>query len=1169
MIYNFKKIEKKWQKKWEEKKIFDARIDKKKKKFYCLEMFPYPSGKGLHIGHVLNYTIGDIYARFKKMNGFNVIHPMGYDAFGLPAENAAISVGEHPKKYTKNSIDTFMKQQKALGLSYDWDKTLATCEPDYYKWNQFFFLKLLEKGLVYRKKAPVNWCPKCNTVLANEQVQNGKCWRHEDTEVEVKHLEQWFIKITNYADELLDNIDNLDWPEKIKLMQKNWIGRSEGVEIDFEIESENSNVIIVHGCPFNVKKAMDEKTRTYDKHWIPWVKKQLEEKDIKVFTPLMPKSWEPSYEDWKNEFNKLPVNENSILIGHSCGGAFLVRWLGETKKKVKKLIFVSPSVVLDDELKSLKLKELYDFEINEEVKANVEEIIAFVSDNDKKRIEDSADLLVKKLSVRLIEVKGCGHFIEKHMGTKEFPELLDEIISKGKFPVFTTRPDTIYGVTFMVISAQHEKLMGFVTKGQKKDVEKFLKKIKVVSQKSKRDSEFLNKEGVFTGSYAINPVTKEKVPVYAGNFVVADYGSGMVMAVPAHDQRDFDFAKKYGIKIKQVIVPSFLNKDTPPRKDAKDTKRNIIYAIVLDKSGKKFIALKNKKFPWLTPVIGGIEEGEGSVLAAEREIKEETGYQNFKLERQMPYQLHAQFYAAHKKVNRSVFSNVFVFRLKDEKTLPLLKEEAEMHEVQWLPVSELRTLYPIAELDEIIKWFNEGYVAYAGSGKLINSEKFNNLDSEKAKKEIIKFLIKNKIGKKTTQFKLKDWLISRQRYWGTPIPIVYCDKCGIVPIPEKDLPVILPDKVQFGKGNPLKTNKAFLKVKCPRCNGEALRETDTMDTFFDSSWYFLRFLDNKNSKKPFDNEKTDYWMPVDKYIGGAEHACMHLIYARFFTKILRDFGFIGKEINEPFKSLFNQGMLHASDGRKMSKSFGNVINPLDVIKKYGADSLRLSLVSFASPDKDTNWNERILIGNYKFLSKVYEKFIKIKIGKSDEVIEHKINKAIKQITDHINEFKYNLAIIKLRELFDAIPEKTSKDVLEKSLQLLHLFCPHITEELWEKISKDKKEFISLSRWPKIDEFKINENIEKQESFVDKLIEDIHHILKIIENKQIKKISKVFVYALPNEKQIYLQNLEDIKKRTNLGVEIFSVTDSEVKSGDKDPEKKSKKAKPGKPGIYFE
>ncbi len=837
MEYDFAKIEEKWQKKWEKENIFESNPNKKKKKFYCLEMFPYPSGAGLHMGHALNYTIGDIKARFKRMNDYNVLYPMGYDSFGLPAENAAIKAKEHPKKYTDSSIKNFINQQKSLGLSYDWGKIIQTSNKEYYKWNQFFFLKFLEKGLVFRKRASVNWCPKCNTVLANEQVHGGKCWRHEDTDIDIKQLEQWFIKTTAYSDELLNCIDGLQWPDRIKTMQKNWIGKSYGTEIYFKINNE-------------------------------------------------------------------------------------------------------------------------------------------------------------------------------------------------KWSIFTTRPDTIFGVTFMVISAQHPKLFELVTEKQKKEVEKFLKKIKSVSKKSikeladkftsssksqTKELEELEKEGVFTGSYAVNPLTNEKIPIYAGNFVVADYGSGMVMAVPAHDQRDFMFAKKYNIPIKVVV-------------------------------------------------------------------QSET------------YELNA------KKISR----------------------------------------------------------AYAEKGVLINSDKFNGMNNQDAIEEISKYLEKVKLGKKTVQYKLRDWLVSRQRYWGTPIPVIYCENCGIVPVPEKDLPVILPEKVKFGKGNPLETNKNFINVKCPKCNKNAKRETDTMDTFFDSSWYFLRYCDNKNSKEVFNKNKVAYWMPVDQYIGGAEHACMHLIYARFFIKALRDLGFVN--FDEPFIKLFNQGMLHGSDGNKMSKSLGNVINPIEMIKKYGSDSLRLALMSFASPDKDTLWDEKVLIGSSKFVKKVFDYFENVKIRSIKEIkIESKLNKVIKEATNQIENFKYNLAIIKIRDLFNSLPNETTKEVLEKFLKLLHVFCPHITEELWEKIGN--KPFVSLERWPEADESKIDEKIEEEEKFVRKVIDDINQIKEIVN----LKTPKVYIYSIPSELPILLENKEKIAIASGaIVVSPYAVNDK----AKYDPEGKSKKAKPNKPAIYL-
>lgn len=810
MERDFLSIERKHQERWLKEKVFEVKESSSKKKFYVLEMFPYPSGSGLHMGHAWNYTIGDIFARFKIMQGFNVLHPMGYDALGLPAENAAIKDGIHPEKYTQEAINNFIRQQKLLGLSYDWSRLIDTSQPEYYKWDQWIFLKMFERGLAYRKKASVNWCPGCQTVLANEQVKMGRCERC-GTEVEMRFLEQWFLRITDYAKELLDCLDDLDWPERTKAMQRNWIGKSVGVEIDFEVNGE-------------------------------------------------------------------------------------------------------------------------------------------------------------------------------------------------KFPIFTTRPDTIFGVTFMVISAQHPDLMKFVTDKQKPEVEKFLKKIKSVSKKSIKELEFLEKEGVFTGSYAKNPLTGELVPIYAGNFVVADYGSGMVMAVPAHDQRDFEFAKKYGIKIKQVI------------------------------------------------------EG---------------------------------------------------------------------------PLTEKR--------------------AFTGKGKLVNSGKFSGLDSEIAKEKIKEYLIKKGLGRIKVQFKLKDWLISRQRYWGTPIPIVYCDKCGIVPVPEDELPVVLPKNVVFGKGNPLESAESWINTKCPKCGGNARRETDTMDTFVNSSWYFLRYCDPKNDKEIFDKKKVSYWCPIDVYIGGAEHACMHLIYFRFYTKFLADLGLIN--FREPAKKLFHQGMLHAEDGQKMSKSRGVVVLPEDVSKKYGIDTARFFLCSLASPDKDIRWSEKGINGSLRFIKKVFDYFSKVKIGKSSSILEARLNQAIDRITSYFENFQYRKASIEIKELFEFMEreKEVSKETLERFLKLLTPICPHICEELWERLGN--KGFISLEKWPKADLSKIKmkrEVIADAQKLVARLKKDISNLKRLLG----KENAKVYVYALPDEAEIY-SSIE--------GITVFAVNNKNKY----DPEGKSKKVKPGRPAIYIE
>ncbi|MCH8329616.1 MAG: leucine--tRNA ligase, partial [Nanoarchaeota archaeon] len=601
-IYNFKKIEEKWQRKWGQSKIFNVK-ENKKKKFYVLEMYPYPSGSGLHMGHTFNYTIGDIYARFKMMQGFNVRYPMGYDSFGLPAQNAAIEEGAHPKTYTERSINNFIKQQRELGLSYDWSRILMTHKPDYYKWNQFFFLKFFEKGFAYKKKAPVNFCEKCNTVLANEQVHNGKCWRHPNTGIQVKHLEQWFIKTTDYVEELLSMTDDLEWPARIKAMQKNWIGKSHGTEIEFNING-------------------------------------------------------------------------------------------------------------------------------------------------------------KKLSV------------------------------------FTTRPDTLYGVTFMVVSAQHTDLEEFVTKGQEKKVKDFLKKIKTTKQE---DLDKLDKEGVFSGSYGINPINDEKIPVWIGNFVVADYGSGMVMAVPAHDQRDFEFAKRYNLPIIEVIKP------------------------------------------------------------------------------------------------------------KDFK-------------------------------------YDPSKQAYEGEGILINSGRFTGMKSEQAKERITEWLRRKGSAKKAVHYKLRDWIFSRQRYWGEPIPMIKCEKCGWQPVLEQDLPVKLPKINNYKpteKGqSPLAKAKTWIKVACPECGNAARRETDVMPNWAGSNWYYLRYCDPINDKKLADPKKLEHWMPVDWYNGGMEHTTLHLLYSRFIYKFLRDIKAVPRSIgSEPYQKRTSHGIILGQGGVKMSKSKGNVINPEKVVKEYGADTM--------------------------------------------------------------------------------------------------------------------------------------------------------------------------------------------------------------------------------------
>lgn len=877
--YKPSEIEKKWQEKWQEKNVFKSENKVEgKQNYYTLEMFAYPSGK-LHVGHLRNYAIGDAIARYKKMKGFNVLHPFGWDSFGLPAENAAIDNGAHPGQWTKANIDNMRRQLKLMGLSYDWDREISTYTPEYYKWNQLFFIEMYKKGLVYKKRSYVNWCPDCNTVLANEQVEDGKCWRHSKTDVIQKELSQWYLKITDYAEELLQGHEELKghWPDKVIAMQKNWIGKSTGSEINFVL-------------------------------------------------------------DYKFDSNSQD-KESNLNIGN-----------------------------------------------------NGEVII----------------------------------------------------------PVFTTRADTLFGVTYAVIAPEHPLVEEIVLKENpslKAAVDKMINEDKI-----NRTAEDKEKEGMFTGLYVINPVNNEKVPLWIGNYVLMDYGTGAVMAVPAHDERDFFFAKKYNLPIRIVINP--VDKDGNPEK------------IV-------------------------VEEMEG---------------------------------------------------------------------------------------------------AYTLNGILVNSDEFDGTKNTEAKIKITEKLEKEGKGKKTVNYRLHDWLISRQRYWGTPIPVIY-DEDGNIHLEEKEnLPVKLPTDIEFnGKGNPLETSEEFKNVTLP--NGKkGRRETDTMDTFVDSSWYYLRYLDSHNAEKPFEKENADSWTPVDQYIGGIEHAVMHLLYARFFHKALRDMGLV--ETNEPFKRLLTQGMVlgpsyYSQNERKfyfpkdveikdtkafskstgeeltvkvekMSKSKNNGVDPEEIVKEYGADPARVFTLFAAPPEKELEWNVNGLAGTYRFINRLFLiisdsfEFADKNAGKEDnygidlnkrnekdEEIQKKLHQTVKKVTESIeDDFHFNTAIAAVMELLNDMTtykqevidkndvstesKKIWKEVLDKVILLIAPFAPHIADELWEIIGN--KTFTFEEEWPTFEEEltkehkmnlvvqingKIRETIPAKiglpKEEYEKLAFDSEKIKKAIEGKEIVKV----------------------------------------------------------------
>ena len=750
--YNFTEIEKKWQKKWEEEKPFKVTEDRSREKYYVLEMFPYPSGK-LHMGHVRNYSIGDVIARFKKMKGYNVLHPMGYDAFGLPAENAAIKHNVEPAKWTWENISEMNRQLRELGLGYDWDREVATAHPEYYRWMQWIFIQFYKKGLAYKKENPVNWCPSCQTVLANEQVVDGCCERC-GAPVGKKNLSQWYFKITDYADRLLGNLDKLEgWPEKVKTMQRNWIGKSHGTEVEFKVQDR------------------------------------------------------------------------------------------------------------------------------------------------------------------------------------------DETLT-----VYTTRVDTIFGTTFMVLAPEYPTVLEMVEGTEyEADVRAYINRCAHMNE-IERTSTTNEKTGVFIGQYAVNPFTGKSMPIYISDYVLMGYGTGAVMGVPAHDQRDFDFATKFGLEIIPVIDPQ------DPEVDVND-----------------------------------------------------------------------------------------------------LKE------------------------------------ACAAEGIMINSGEFTGMKNKDAIEKIAEIAAERGIGRKTVNYKLRDWLISRQRYWGTPIPMIHCDCCGWVPEKEENLPVMLPTDVEFtGKGeSPLTTSKTFVDTTCPVCGKPAKREIDTMDTFLDSSWYFLRYCDARNTKEAFNKEKTDYWMNVDQYIGGVEHAILHLMYARFFQMALYDMGYVSQE--EPFKNLLTQGMV-IKDGAKMSKSLGNVVSPAEIIEKYGADTARLFILFAAPPERELDWSDKGVEGSYRFINRVYrmvydysQKYkdvpdtYEVKT-EADKSMAYWLNYAVKKVSDDIGtRFNFNTAISTIMEMVNEMYRYKEGEVnpglfgasVKTLILLLSPFIPHVAAEMWEHLGYEGA--LHEQPWPEYDE----------------------------------------------------------------------------------------------------
>ncbi len=1084
MKYDFKKIEAKWQKEWLKKKTYEPDLKGKsvsrRKPFYNLMMFPYPSAEGLHVGNAYAFIGSDIYGRFKRMKGNDVLEPIGLDGFGIHSENYAMKIGAHPAKQAKVSEKRFYKQLATLGNGFSWDEKLETYDPEYYKWTQWIFTQLFKKGLAYRKKQPVNWCPSCKTVLADEQVIAGKCERCSSVVIK-KDLEQWFFKITDYAERLLNNIDGLDWSEKVKIAQRNWIGKSEGAELDFEVKTkEKPNFVILHGYQGSPKAAQYQ-----------WLKKELERRGYRVAVPTLPNPEFP-VEDEQVEYvlKHVKFDRNTILYGKSLGSVVAMKVLERLKQPISGLVLAGGFLNQEGLYKynpNIKFSWKFNFA---KIKKNAG-FVKILSDlGDKKSVLPSAGKkLQAKLEGELIET----YALKDHFGADIEPSLLDALTPSIR--VFTTRPDTLFGATYMVLAPEHSLIAN--SKGQIanwKEVDAYIKKAKKKSEEE-RIEEGKEKTGVeLKGIKAINPTNGKQIPVWVADYVLTGYGTGAIMAVPAHDERDFEFARKYKLPVEQVVAPYFYAKEGKDaiRNDKKTIRRKTAYAFLFDRKNNRYLCLDWEKFGWHSGIIGGVEDGEDYIKAAKREITEETGYQNIKFVKYLGGEVHNHFFAAHKDENRYAIGQGMLFELVNDKKTDIAPEDMKNHKPVWIVAAKMKDWLNLSNFQYMWQALESGKECFTDYGMTINSNKFSDLESEKAKWGITKFVE----GKRKTQFRLRDWLISRQRYWGPPIPMIHCDECatagkgkrkempGWYSVPDNKLPVKLPFVKEFqpkGTGkSPLAMVKSFYETKCPKCGGKARRETDVSDTFLDSAWYFLRYPSVNNSKAAWDEATTKKWLPVDMYIGGAEHSVLHLLYSRFVTMFFKDCGLI--DFDEPFTKFRAHGLL-IKEGFKMSKSKGNVVNPDEYIKNFGADTLRMYLMFLAPFEYGGDFRDGGIIGIKRFLERVWKFGAEAKFQKSttgNNKIKRAVHATIKKVTEDISELRYNTAISALMILlneFEANTGAISKEDFEIFLKLLAPFAPYITEEVWHRTqinadgNADKRRYASihLAKWPEYDE----------------------------------------------------------------------------------------------------
>lgn len=1046
---------------------YNATEESDKPKYYVTGMFPYPSGAGMHTGHFFEHSIVDAVARFYRAQGRNVTYPMGWDSFGLPAENYAIKTGVAPAVATKENIANFKNQLTRVGASIDWSRELNTTDPGYYKWTQWIFTQLFERGLAYQKESLQWWCPVDKTVLANEQVEGGKCWRC-GSEVEKKSMNQWFFKITEYADALLEEIPALNWPEKIKTAQTNWIGKSEGAEISFGVEPSMSKAVLLHGFTGDVES-----------NFFPWLSSHLKKHGIDVWAENMPDTDSPDARTQANfVLDSTKLDQDSVVVAHSYGAVTALRLIEQLDHPIRKLVlaagFAEPGFLDHERIFEKTTDWEFDFD---RIRSNVDEVVFLRAENDSAVPRERADYLQSKLGGKIVDFVAN----DDHICGVEEPEILKAL--SDEITVFSTRPDTIFGATFIVLAPEYRLARGLATDDTRATVENYIDEA-VKKSEIERQSEGKEKTGVFTGSYAINPASGEKVPIWIADYVLGGYGTGAVMGVPAHDERDFEFAEKFELPIVQVVA-SYDEYDGvhAPRNDKPTVKRATVNAIIVDEDGNYLLQIEDEQNVHF--VGGGIDDADESTEAAiRREVMEETGYTDIVSIRQVAPFVSVKGYRNTKARNQVTWGAHYEVVLESKNQVRSEIDEG-LHSQEWVKK---------AEVANRITWKHhlESWQAYledkivdtdVREGLMVNSGVFDGMPSSDAREEIIAWLEQQGMGKSKTIYKMRDWLISRQRYWGAPIPIIHCDEHGAVPVPEKDLPVILPEVKDYepkGDGkSPLARQTDWVNTTCPTCGKPAKRETDVMDGYACSSWYLLRYTDPHNDQQAWAPDKATYWTPVDMYIGG-DHAVAHLLYVRFWSHVFYDMQLVPEK--EPVKQLVYHGLIQAEDGRKMSKSLGNVVDPLDVIDQgYGADALRTFELFLGPINENSNWSSRGIAGVYRFLTRLWTLVQEFDESEKADIdsskLESVVHQTIKKVSSDVHRLSFNTAIAALmectNELYKLKTEGFSeawRENLAKIIQLVQPFAPHMAAELWVQLGYESQ--LDFESWPAWDETKI-------------------------------------------------------------------------------------------------